>query len=278
MQACFLNGFDAPLYYSVHGNVHLPVLLFVHGVAESSVIWQPAIQLLKNDFCCIAVDLPGHGESAELRGNWSMTFYAQVLRAFLETMQINSVTLVAHSMGAQISCIVALQMSSHISALVLVAPAGIETFSAQEATALKQWSEHQWNQLFAANNALNNLTSNFINFTRPGEKHTKLGKNNFEHKNELREVITGSVAGMLSEPIRSFLPQLHQPVRILLGAHDAFVPNKALHPKLTQQSILDDAEKLFADVRTQLVQHAGHFLPVERPEIIAEQIRKLNKI
>jgi pimeloyl-ACP methyl ester carboxylesterase len=272
---CYLASLSGSLAYSEFGSRQKPVLLFVHGVAENQNIWLPAIQLLQNDFCCIAIDLPGHGESAELRGNWSMSFYAQVLRAFIDTMQLKSVTLVAHSMGAQISCIVALQMSSYISNLMLIAPAGIEVFTTYEATALRNWTENSWKQPAANDWLTEQQKNNFPYLTNLGSFSSKLANyNSPETSSELREVIIKSVSGMLAEPVRNFLTQLRQPVTVLIGANDTFVPNRMLHPKLTPQSILDDAGKLFADVRTLLVQHAGHFLPVERPEIIAEQIRK----
>ncbi|MGL5891657.1 MAG: alpha/beta fold hydrolase, partial [Bacteroidia bacterium] len=72
---CYLESFSASLAYAEFGSSRKPVLLFVHGVAETKLIWLPAIQLLENDFYCIAVDLPGHGASAAFRGNWSMSFY-----------------------------------------------------------------------------------------------------------------------------------------------------------------------------------------------------------
>jgi pimeloyl-ACP methyl ester carboxylesterase len=272
---CYLASLSGSLAYSEFGSRQKPVLLFVHGVAENKNIWLPAIQLLQNDFCCIAVDLPGHGESAELRGNWSMSFYAQVLHAFIDTMQLNSVTLVAHSMGAQISCIVALQMSSYISNLMLIAPAGIESFTISEATALRNWTENNWKQPPANDWATEQQKNNFLYFANLGSFSPKLANYKVsETSSELREVIIKSVSGMLAEPVRNFLPQLRQPVTVLIGANDVFVPNRMLHPTLTPQSILDDARKLFAFADTLLVQNAGHFLPVEHPEIIAEQIRK----
>jgi pimeloyl-ACP methyl ester carboxylesterase len=274
---CFLPGYESPLYYQTAGNAAHPALLFVHGVGETHSIWQQAIQLLQNNFYCIAVDLPGHGASAALRGNWSMSFYAQVLRVFIEEKKLSSVSLVAHSMGAQISCILALQLSAYISKLVLIAPAGIEVFTPYEATALRSWTENNWKQPPASNWTAEQLKSNFPYLTNLSSISPKLANYNIpEISSDLREVIIKSVSGMLAEPVHNFLPQLKMPVTVLIGANDVFVPNRMLHPRLTPQSILDDARKLFAFADTLLVQNAGHFLPVEHPEIIAEQIRKHN--
>ncbi|MGL5889825.1 MAG: alpha/beta fold hydrolase, partial [Bacteroidia bacterium] len=165
---------------------------------------------------------------------------------------------------------------SHISALVLTAPAGIEIFTDEEVTALNTWTKNNWKDSPAKGWAAEQLKSNFLYFANLGVFTPKLAKyTDSENANNFREVVLGSVSGMLAEPVRNFLPQLRMPVCVLIGATDLAVPNRILHPKLTQQSILDDAEKLVANVRTLLVQNAGHFLPFEQPEVVANEIIKL---
>ena len=41
-----------------------PTILFLHGAGVSSWMWTEQIEALKPDFYCLAVDLPGNGESA----------------------------------------------------------------------------------------------------------------------------------------------------------------------------------------------------------------------
>jgi hypothetical protein len=41
-------------------------IIFVHGLTYDRRIWRPIVDLLSADFTCIAVDLPGHGESLDL--------------------------------------------------------------------------------------------------------------------------------------------------------------------------------------------------------------------
>ncbi len=47
----------------VAGGTGEPALLFLHGYGGSIVEWDHHIQDLKQDFNCIALDLPGHGKS-----------------------------------------------------------------------------------------------------------------------------------------------------------------------------------------------------------------------
>ncbi len=44
----------------------IPKVVFAHGVLESSARWQPVLQLLGDDFECLAVDLPAHGANADI--------------------------------------------------------------------------------------------------------------------------------------------------------------------------------------------------------------------
>jgi pimeloyl-ACP methyl ester carboxylesterase len=43
-----------------------PTILFLHGMGVSSWMWQDQIEALSQDYHCLAVDLPGNGESYEV--------------------------------------------------------------------------------------------------------------------------------------------------------------------------------------------------------------------
>lgn len=45
-----------------------PTLLLLHGIGSSCTAWSAQIERLAGDFSCIAPDLPGYGDSPELRG------------------------------------------------------------------------------------------------------------------------------------------------------------------------------------------------------------------
>ena len=40
-----------------------PPILFLHGVGSTRSRWTPIVDLLRDDFRCVAVDLPGFGDS-----------------------------------------------------------------------------------------------------------------------------------------------------------------------------------------------------------------------
>ncbi|MEM6610872.1 MAG: alpha/beta fold hydrolase, partial [Cyanobacteria bacterium P01_C01_bin.72] len=50
------------LNYVVHGDRHQPVILLLHGFMGDCKDFEQAIASLP-EFCCLAVDLPGHGQT-----------------------------------------------------------------------------------------------------------------------------------------------------------------------------------------------------------------------
>jgi pimeloyl-ACP methyl ester carboxylesterase len=87
-------------------------LLYVHGVPDSAELWTPFLRETGG----VAVDLPGFGESGK-PAHWpySLDGYARFLPAFLDTLGIDGVRLVAHDWGA-----VALTLGERIERLVAI--------------------------------------------------------------------------------------------------------------------------------------------------------------
>lgn len=93
-------------------------LVFVHGAGGSHLNWPPQLRRLAgaNTY---ALDLPGHGQS-EGQGRRSISAYADFVAAFLETLGLEKVTLVGHSMGGATALDFALRYPERLAGLVLV--------------------------------------------------------------------------------------------------------------------------------------------------------------
>lgn len=79
-------------------------LVLVHGVGLRLEAWAPQIAALSRDHRIIAVDMPGHGESAPLTPGSSLDAYVGWLINFFDALGLERVNLAGHSMGALISC------------------------------------------------------------------------------------------------------------------------------------------------------------------------------
>lgn len=254
---------------------HKPVLFFVHGLGLNSLFWKYAVQHLMSDFRCIAIDLPGHGDSWEQRGNFSMNFYAQVLRSTIEEMELKDITLVGHSMGGQISVITALQMPAVVNRLVLVCAAGIETFTDEEAAQLIQGAEFLYKSPADVNQIVNTYAQHFsMHADRVREMADDHILQSTERFSVFYEMIIASIKGMLKEPVFNFLPHLHQPVLLLYGENDRLIPNKWVHSTMTIQQIEEIAKKRIVHLKSNLIPLCGHYLPFEQPGALAENMQQ----
>ena len=75
----------------------IPPILYVHGVPTASWDWKPFLERTGG----IAPDLPGFGQSAKPGDfEYSIRGYAQFLEAFTDTLGLDRFSLVAHDWGA----------------------------------------------------------------------------------------------------------------------------------------------------------------------------------
>jgi pimeloyl-ACP methyl ester carboxylesterase len=102
-----------------------PPLLLIHGIGDSSETWLKVIPELARDHTVIAPDLLGHGESAKPRADYAIAAYACGMRDLLAVLDIDSVSVVGHSLGGGIAMQFAYQFPDRCERLVLVGSGGI---------------------------------------------------------------------------------------------------------------------------------------------------------
>ena len=92
------------LDYEVHGNVKLPMIVFLHGFLGSKIDWLPLIECLKNDFYCICFDLPGHGNSDKITLPVAgLIDCAEIILENLESLGVVKFHLFGYSLGGRIA-------------------------------------------------------------------------------------------------------------------------------------------------------------------------------
>ena len=102
-----------------------PVLLLLHGIANSSDTWARVAPLLSERFTVLAPDLLGHGESATPRGDYSLGAHASGARDVATALGHERVTVVGHSLGGGIAMQFAYQFPERTERLVLVSSGGL---------------------------------------------------------------------------------------------------------------------------------------------------------
>ena len=92
------------LHYVDWGNREAPPLLLVHGGRDHCRNWDWVAQRLRKDYHIIAPDLRGHGDSEwAATGQYPMAGYIYDLAQLIHQQKLSPVTIIAHSLGGNIS-------------------------------------------------------------------------------------------------------------------------------------------------------------------------------
>lgn len=108
------------LQYYTYGTPEHPTLCFLHGFMGRSSDWSKIVETLSEDYFCVTVDLPGHGNSLSCPAHsYSMEGTAKALVEVFDDLEIERCTLIGYSMGGRVALYVSLTHSSRIARLVL---------------------------------------------------------------------------------------------------------------------------------------------------------------
>ncbi len=78
-------------------------LVLIHGVGLNKQVWQPQFEAFCGEYRVIAYDTLGHGNSPIPTAHLALNDYFEQLAELLDTLEIPSVNLCGHSMGALIT-------------------------------------------------------------------------------------------------------------------------------------------------------------------------------
>lgn len=95
---------DYNIYVETRGHESLPGLLFLHGFLGSSQEWTDIIDVFCLDFFCVALDLPGHGNSLENDDAiYGMPNLAAYIADLLQRWPRKKWVVVGYSMGGRLA-------------------------------------------------------------------------------------------------------------------------------------------------------------------------------
>ncbi|TIX80910.1 MAG: alpha/beta hydrolase, partial [Mesorhizobium sp.] len=94
-----------------------PVLL-IHGVGMNAAVWGPQIELMKDRWDVIAIDMLGHGRSPLPPEDASLADYARQAIRLLDHLGLGAVSIVGHSMGALVGQEIALDAPERVRSIV----------------------------------------------------------------------------------------------------------------------------------------------------------------
>jgi non-heme chloroperoxidase len=161
-----------------------PPVIFIHGWPLNADAWQDQLKTVKdNGFRAIAHDRRGHGRSTQTVTGFDFDTFADDLDDLITGLDLNDVTLVAHSMGGgELARYIGRHGTSRLSGAVLlsaVPPLMLKTESNPEGTPQEVFDKIKAGILAERSQFWKDAAEGFFGANRPGSKATQGNKDAF---------------------------------------------------------------------------------------------------
>ena len=108
-------------------------VVLIHGVGMQAQAWEPQIVALSHTYRVVAVDMPGHGKTPGLEGKPHLQDYVAWAARVLRALDIGTVAVAGHSMGALITAGLAVEHTELVQSAALLNAVHRRTPAAREA-------------------------------------------------------------------------------------------------------------------------------------------------
>lgn len=232
------------------------VLVFLHYFGGSARSWQWVAEKLSGDYRCIAINFPGFGGAPALETP-SIQGFAKYVQQELDRLGVKTYTLIGHSMGGKIALQVAANAAAGaVQQLILVAPSPptTEPMPTKEKERMLHHPNRQEAEITVENAVKHTLTE---------DQHTLAVETQLiaDPKTWRWWLLEG-----MEHSIADNIKLLHVPITVLASEDDPVITPDVIKERV--MSVLDQAKL----VNTR---HVGHLSPLEVPDWIAAQIRKV---
>jgi pimeloyl-ACP methyl ester carboxylesterase len=253
-----------------------PALLLLHGWPQHFWCWRRVAPELAADFRLICPDLRGFGWSDPPgRGYDNETFAADAV-ALLDALDLDRVGVIGHDWGGFTSFLLALHHPDRVRALLAVSTP-IPWLKPSPRLAASTWRTwYAWALAAIGRQAVRRRPGAVRLMLRRGTPDTAIDESEAEvYAERLREparaeatqqLYRGYLKSLLALSSRPYGDlRLTVPTRLVLGRGDQAVP----------EAVVRGFEPHADDMKLDLVDGCGHFVPEERPDVVVRHAREL---
>lgn len=249
-----------------------PNLILLHTLRTQLDLFEKVVPDLARDFTVYAVDYPGHGYSDIPNQRYDADFFATAVEGFLNQLDLRDVTLAGVSIGGAISLILAGRRNRRVSRVIAINPYDYAKGRGMARSSALGWMITMTSQIPVIGETVMRLR-NFLIMkavfhggvaNRASLRSTLLREmydvgNRHRHYRAFVSLLRN--AGTW-ETATHVYPNIRVPVRLVWGKDDWSKPRERNHE-----------HRLIPGAQVVSVESGGHFLPLDRPDAVVEQIR-----
>ncbi|MET0933101.1 MAG: alpha/beta hydrolase [Mycetocola sp.] len=235
-----------------------PPLVFVHGAAEDSRIWQPQLAGLADEFTVVAWDEPGSGRSSDLPEGFGLADFADRLATLIESLVLGPAHVAGLSWGGTVALELYRRHPGLVATLIL-----IDTYAGWKgslpAEEIRARVAHT-RQMLASPPEVFDPPGLFA-----GDPPVMFVPLLAAIAADARPDTLGYQLDIMAEAdLSDLLPQISVPALLVWGQFDARSPLSVAH----------QFEEAIPDTTLVTIEGAGHMSNLERPEAVNSAVRQ----
>ncbi len=235
-------------------------VVFLHGWRSNKEVWARIASVLisasvNQQISCYTVDLPGFGGSPAPKTSWTVGDYAELVKGFLEKLELKNVVLVGHSFGGRVAIKTTrtyaegnAELRGRLTKLVLVDAAGFAVSGSKKSV-----------YGFVAKIARPVFKPKFMQGLRKSIYKT-IGAEDYLATPELRETFINVTQEDLTEDLK----QIKIPTLLVWGEND----------KDTPVEFGEKMHSLIQNSKFKILQNSGHFSFLDQPEEFVKTLKE----
>ncbi|MDZ4285466.1 MAG: alpha/beta hydrolase [Candidatus Sungbacteria bacterium] len=228
-----------------------PTMLFLHGWQDNLHTFDALVDVLKDKWRIVRVDLPGSGASEMPKSAWNLDRYVQFVTDFIAKLGVSPEIIVGHSFGGRILIKAIAIKAIHPQKAVLIGSAGITKTHTPRNIFFK---------ICAKLGKIIILIPPFFFWRDSIRKklYTAAGSD-YLQAGALRDTFLN----IIKEDLSSAAAEIDIPILLIWGSDDTETP-------------VSDGKQLAAIIpgsRFKIIPNAGHFVHQEYPEHVSELIQ-----
>lgn len=259
-----INGIE--IYYEYYRNgASKKTIVLIHGFLSSTFSFRRLIPLLQQDFNVLSVDLPPFGKSGKSTSySYSYENIVKTLTTLIESLDLDKVTLIGHSMGGQICLNVSYHRPDLVENAVLLCSSAYLKRSKPSLVLLSYLPFfYLFVKLRLAKSGLRQNLQNVVYNQKLIDEEMMYGYMQPFLEEDIFRALTRMIRDREGDLPADKLKQINTPCLLIWGEHDRVVPlsvGRRLNQDLPNSDLV-------------ILKETGHLVPEERPEEVYSQIK-----